>query len=271
MTTPSYLEHLFSLRDKTALLTGASGGIGRELAVALAEAGAAVGVHGRDQVRVAETCQQVEEVGGQSLALIGDLADVKICRQLVDQTVEAMGGLDVLINCAATNRRKPIAEATVDDFDTIVSVNLRSIYFLSQAAHPIMRARGGGKIIHLSSITAFYGLDTVSVYGLTKAGVAQIAKTMAVEWARDNIQVNCITPGFFLTPLSQPLWKDEDKSRWFRSRLPTRRPGNPDELVGVMLLLASQASSYITGQNIVVDGGFQAGGSWHRDNEVFEA
>ena len=259
------LQRLFSLSGKTVLLTGASGGIGRVLAVSLAEAGAAIGVHGRNTKKIAETCALVEEVGGRAVPLPADLSDVEECRKLVTRAHKALGRLDVLINCAATNRRKPIAEVTQDDFDTIVSVNLRSAYFLSQAARPIMQAQGGGKIIHIGSINIFYGLDTVSVYGLTKGGLGQLTKVMAVEWAEDNIQVNCVTPGYFLTPLSRPLWEDEQKARWFRNRLPTRRPGLPEELVGVVLLLASNGSSYVTGQNIVVDGGFMAGGSWHRD------
>jgi NAD(P)-dependent dehydrogenase (short-subunit alcohol dehydrogenase family) len=210
----------------------------------------------------------VEAAGGRAAPLRADLANVDECRRLVAAIREALGRLDILINCAATNRRKPITEVTPDDFDTIVAVNLRSIYFLSQAAYPIMRDQGGGKIIHIGSINIHYGLDTVSVYGLTKGGLAQLTKVMAVEWASDNIQVNCVTPGFMATPLSQPLWDDPEKARWFRSRIPARRPGLPLELVGVTLLLAAEASSYITGQNIVVDGGFLAGGSWLRDPQV---
>lgn len=262
------LQRIFSLDGKVVLLTGASGGIGRVLAVALAEAGAAVGVHGRNETRVKETCVQIEALGAWAAPLLADLDGVEDCRKLIHETQQALGRLDILINCAATNRRKPIAEVTQDDFDTIVAVNLRSIYFLSQAAQPIMKAQGGGKIIHIGSINIFYALDTVSVYGLTKGGLAQLTKVMAVEWARDNIQVNCITPGFFLTPLSKSLWEDEGKAHWFRSRLPTRRPGQPEELVGVTLLLASGGSSYITGQNIVVDGGFLAGGSWIHDEDL---
>jgi 2-deoxy-D-gluconate 3-dehydrogenase len=259
------LQRLFSLQGKSVLITGASGGIGRVLAVSLAEAGAKIGVHGRDPDKITETCALVEAVGGQAVPLPADLAQVQACRQLVAATHQALGRLDVLINCAATNRRKPIIEVTQDDFDTIMAVNLRSIYFLSQAVQPIMQTQGGGKIIHVGSINIFYGLDTVSVYGLTKGGLGQLTKVMAVEWAEDNIQVNCVTPGYFLTPLSKPLWEDERKARWFRNRLPSRRPGLPEELVGVVLLLASSASSYVTGQNIVVDGGFLAGGSWSRD------
>lgn len=261
----SILERLFSLKGKSALITGASGGIGRVLAVSLAEAGAAIGVHGRDIDRLEETCRLVEATGSRAVPLTADLAQVDECRQLVAQAHKALGRLDILINCAATNRRKPISEVTQDDFDTIVAVDLRSAFFLSQAAQPLMRMQGGGKIIHIGSINIFYGLETVSVYGLAKGGLGQLTKVMAVEWAEDNIQVNCVTPGYFLTPLSKPLWEDEQKARWFRNRLPARRPGRPDELVGAVLLLASNASSYITGQNIVVDGGFLAGGSWLRD------
>jgi NAD(P)-dependent dehydrogenase (short-subunit alcohol dehydrogenase family) len=139
---------------------------------------------------------------------------------------------------------------------------------LSQAAHPIMRELGGGKIVHIGSINIFFGLDTVSVYGMTKGAVAQLTKIMAVEWAKDNIQVNCVTPGFVETPLSKPIWSDEYKANWLRSRIAVHRPCTPGELIGVMLLLSSPASSYITGQNIVVDGGFLAGGSWETDEEL---
>ncbi len=261
----SILQRLFSLEGKSVLLTGASGGIGQVLAVALAEAGAAIGAHGRDKDKLQETCRQIEATGGRAVPLTADLQDIDDCRKLVAQAGEALGRLDILVNCAATNRRKPIIEVTPDDFETIIAVDLRSIFFLSQAAHPLLKAQGGGKIVHIGSINSFYGLDTVSVYGLAKGGLAQLTKVMAVEWARDNIQVNCVTPGFFLTPLSQPLWADENKARWFRQRLPTRRPGRPDELVGAVLLLAAEGSSYITGHNIVVDGGFLAGGSWLSD------
>lgn len=268
MQMNSLWERCFSLAGKTALVTGASGGIGRTLAVALAEAGAAVGVHGRNRERTEETCRAVEETGGRAAPLIGDIETVEQCRALIAEAHAALGRLDILVNCAATNRRKPLLDATPEDFDAIVAINVRAPYFLSQAAHPYMVAQGGGKIIHIGSINSFYGLDNISLYGLSKGGLAQLTKVMAVEWAPDNIQVNCLTPGFFLTPLTEGLWSQEEKARWFRMRIPVRRPGTPDELVGALLLLAGPASSYITGQTIVVDGGFLAGGSWLRDNEL---
>lgn len=259
------LQRLFSLEGKAALVTGASGGIGRALAVALAGAGAVVGVHGRDAARVAESCRAVAEAGGRALPLGGDVATVDGCRRLITEMGQAAGRLDILVNCAGANRRKPIVEVSEEDFDTLLAVNLRSVYFLSQAAHPLLCAQGGGKIIHIGSINTFYGLDNVSVYGAGKGGVAQLAKVMAVEWAKDNIQVNCLTPGFIRTPLTESVWADERRAAWLLNRLPSRRGGLPEDLVGATLLLASPASDYITGQNIVVDGGFLAGGSWLRD------
>jgi len=259
------LQRLFSLDGKTALVTGSSSGIGQRLAIGLAEAGAVVAVHGRDQGRINETCSMIGNFSGKSIPLCADLVNIDSCQNLVADAHKALGRIDILINCAATNRRKPINEVTEDDFDTIVSVNLKSVYFLSQAVYPIMRSQGGGKIVHIGSINIFYGLDTVSVYGLTKGGVGQLTKVMAIEWADDNIQVNSITPGFIITPLTKPLLSDEKKYQWLKNRIPLRRLGNPDELVGMAILLSSDASSYITGQNFTIDGGFLAGGSWNRD------
>jgi 2-deoxy-D-gluconate 3-dehydrogenase len=261
-------NRLFSLADKTVLITGATGGIGQILAVALAEAGAVVGVHGFTPAKVDETCRLVEEKGGQAVPLKADLTQVKACRRLIDEAHSALGRLDVLVNCAAINRRKLITDVTVDDFEKIMTLNLRTVFFLCQAAYPIMQAQGGGKIINIGSINSTYGLATISVYGAAKAGLAQVTQVMAVEWAKANIQVNCLIPGFFLTPLTEePLWGDTHRSNWLRERIPARRPGQPEELVGVALLLASPASSYITGTSIVVDGGFLAGGSWEQEEK----
>ena len=260
----SIINRLFSLEGKTALVTGSSSGIGQAIAVALSEAGASVGIHGRDVERVNKTCDDIIKSGGKAYPFCADLNDRAVCKKLISEVQKTLGRLDILYNCAGMNRRKPITEVTDDDFDTIVSVNLRSLYFLSQAVYPIMKLQGGGKIIHIGSINIFYGLDTVSVYGLTKGAVGQLTKIMAVEWATDNIQVNCITPGFILTPMTNPVFTDEKKRKWILNRIPAGRLGNPDDLIGTSLLLCSGGSDYITGQNFVVDGGFLAGGSWNR-------
>jgi 2-deoxy-D-gluconate 3-dehydrogenase len=264
--TASLLHSLFSLEGRAALITGASGGIGSALALGFAQAGASVGVHGRDAERVEATCEAIAAAGGRAVPLLADLSDVTACRDLVAKAHAELGRLDILVNNAATNRRKPIAEVTEDDYEFVTAADIRSVFFLGQAAHPLMRAQGGGKIINVGSMTIFYALETVSVYGLSKGAVAELTKSMAVEWAKDNIQVNCITPGFIYTPLSKPVWSDPVKSTWLTRRIPMRRPGQPEEMVGLALMLASHASDYITGQNILIDGGFSAGGSWNEDD-----
>jgi len=261
----SILRRLFSLEGKRALLTGAGGGIGHALGAALAGAGARVALHARTREKLADLEGQIGREGGRAVVLTAELGDLEAARRLVGEAHAALGGLDILVNCAATNRRKPIAEVTEDDWDWILAVDLKSLYFLSQAAHALMRPQKSGKIIHIGSLNSQFALGSVSVYGAAKGAVAQLTKVMAVEWARDNIQVNCLIPGFVATPLSKPLWADPYKAGWMRSRIPARRPAQPEEMTGAMLLLASPASSYITGTTIVVDGGVLAGGWWEPD------
>ena len=263
MANDSLLNRLFSLQGKTALVTGASGGIGRALAVALGGAGAAVGVHGRDDADLEETRKQVEAAGGRGVIVKADIADVGECRGLIDDIVRQLGRLDVLVNCAGINFRNPLADATEEEFEKIFAVNLRGLFFLCQAAYPVMKARGGGKIVNVGSITTTWGLGGVGVYGMTKSAVGHLTRTLAVEWAADNIQVNCLAPGFIVTPLTEKaLFGDPYRRKWILDRTPARRPGKPQDLVGTLLLLSSPASGFLTGQVITVDGGFVAGGWW---------
>ena len=264
MTAPTdYLHRVFGLAGKTALVTGASGGIGRALAAGLAGAGAVVAIHGRSETQLAETKSQIESEGSRAVAFTADLAVAGEPERLISEVHAALGRLDVLVNCAGMNRRKPIEAVPPEDFETIVNVNLRSVFFLSRAAHPIMRAQGGGKIIHVASLTSSIALAGTSVYGMTKAALAQLAKTQAVEWAKDNVQVNCLAPGFILTPLTEgPLFGDPARRRWILGRIPAGRPGTPQEMVAAVLLMAAPGASYLTGQTITVDGGVLAGGSW---------
>jgi NAD(P)-dependent dehydrogenase (short-subunit alcohol dehydrogenase family) len=262
----SILDRLFSLRGKAALVTGASGGIGRALAVGLAEAGATVAVHGRNTHELNETCRQIEAAGGRALPFTAVLRDVEPNRNLIDDVRRATGRLDVLVNCAGMNRRAPLSEATADDFDTIMAVNLRSAFLLCQGAQPVMKCQGGGKIVNVGSLTSLWGVGGVGVYGMSKMGMASLTRTLAAEWARDNIQVNCIAPGFILTPLTEKgLWQDPVRRKWILDRVPANRPGTPQDMVGTTLLLSSPASDFLTGQIIAVDGGFLAGGWWEPD------
>jgi NAD(P)-dependent dehydrogenase (short-subunit alcohol dehydrogenase family) len=257
------LNRLFSLKGKSALVTGGSSGIGRAIAVGLAEAGAYVGVHGTKPEGIEETRRLIGEAGGMSEALRTDLGRVENCRNLMESAQVQLGRIDILVNCAGMNRRKPAEEFTEDDFEMIVGVNLRAAFALCQLAHPIMRAQGGGKIVNIGSMTSYVGIGNVAVYGMTKSALAQLSKTLAVEWAADNIQVNCLAPGFIKTPLTEKsVFGDPQKANWILQRIPARRPGTPEDMVGLALLLSSPASDYITGQVIAADGGFLAGGSW---------
>jgi NAD(P)-dependent dehydrogenase (short-subunit alcohol dehydrogenase family) len=190
-----------------------------------------------------------------------DLGDAAAPQRLVETALDRLGGLDVLVNNAAVNRRMPILDMDPDTWDLITTLDLKVPYFLSQAAARAMHERGGS-IVNISSINFTYGLEHISVYGPAKAGLSQLTRVMALEWSQHGIRANAIAPGYMDTPLAKPIWADEDMTRWIFNRVPMKRPGQPAELVGVCQLLASDAGSFITGQTFIVDGGFMAGGRW---------
>ncbi len=256
------LPELFTLQNRVALVTGASGGIGRALAHGLAMAGASVALNGRSAAKLAALQQEIRDQEGDAQIFPADLSTLEAIPPLVEAVIDRFGRIDILVNGAAINQRQPILEVMPDVYDQIMATNLRSVYFLSQAVWPQMVAQGGGKIINIGSLTATIGLASVSVYGMTKSALAQLTKTMAVEWAQHNIQVNCLCPGFIATELTVPLWEDPNKRQWILDRLPIKRPGQPADLVGMAIYLASSASNYMTGQSIYVDGGFLAGSQW---------
>jgi 2-deoxy-D-gluconate 3-dehydrogenase len=262
VTASESLQRLFGLDGRVVLITGASGGIGRALATGLAQAGATMALAGRSAARLSDVERALTGDGATAATFPHDLADTDSLPALVAAVVERFGRLDILVNCAGINQREPIADVQAATFDRILDVNLRAAYFLSQAAAPAMRVVGGGKIVNIGSLNVSYGLGQVSVYGLSKAALAQMTRVMAVEWAADNIQVNCLCPGFIDTELTIPLWTDEHRRSWILERTPARRPGKPDDLVGLAIYLASPASAFTTGQTMYVDGGFLAGGQW---------
>jgi NAD(P)-dependent dehydrogenase (short-subunit alcohol dehydrogenase family) len=266
MRDSSIFQRLFTLEGASALVTGASGGLGRALALGLAQAGASIGLNGVSATKLEETLTALEQAGGRAVSLPARLDDVNECRNLISRAHAALGRLDILVNCAGINRRKRVEAVTPQDFETLIAVNLRSAFFLSQAAHPIMRAQRGGKILNIGSMSSLAGFATVSVYGMTKSALAQVTKTMAVEWAKDNIQVNCIAPGYMRTPLTEEhFWNDPYRRQWLLDRIPARRAGEPEDLVAAAVWLCSRGSNYVTGQTIAIDGGFTAGGSWEQE------
>jgi NAD(P)-dependent dehydrogenase (short-subunit alcohol dehydrogenase family) len=254
---------LYSLAGRGAIVTGAAGGLGRWFAAGLGAAGARVLVTDLEQEPVDELVTVLAEAGIEAAGVAVDLADEDAPERLVAAAVEELGGVHVLVNNAAVNRRMPILEMDRDSWDWITRIDLRLPYFLSQAAARRMIEQGeGGSIVSISSLNALYALEQISVYGPAKAGLSQLTKVMALEWAEHGIRANAIAPGFMDTPLAAPIWADDDMRRWILNRVPVERPGLPLELVGACLLLASDAGSFLTGQTLHVDGGASAGGRW---------
>lgn len=252
----------FSLAGKNVLLTGSGGAIGSLLAVEVAGAGARVVLQDLTEEKVSGAAESIRAAGGEAFTLGADLADAANCVTVVEGAAALLGGIDVLVNCAGINRRKPIDDVTIDDFDAIVGVNMRAVFFLSQAVHPFMRARGGGAIVNLSSLSARHSYRTISVYGATKAAVSGLTRSFAREWAIDGIRVNCVEPSVVQTDFTRPLWDDPQRGAWFAEHTPLGRLAQPEEIVGAVIFLASDASSYITGQSIVIDGGITSGADW---------
>lgn len=256
-------QALFSLKDKVAIVTGAGGGLGAWLSAGLAAAGAHLLVTDHPRSPTAETAKTIRQLGVAVHQHECDLLEDDAADGIVDAAVSAFGQVDVLVNNAGTNKREPIFEVTRKTWELISTVDLRLPYELSRAAAKVMADRKtGGSIVHIGSLNNAIGLEGVSVYGAHKAALCQVAKSMAVEWARYRIRVNALCPGFMLTPLSKPLWDDPQKGRWILDRSLLRRPGYPEELIGTLLLLASEAGSFITGQTMYVEGGWLAGTPW---------
>jgi 2-deoxy-D-gluconate 3-dehydrogenase len=245
----------FKLDNKVALVTGASAGLGAAIAVALAEAGADVVAHGNSR-EPDSTCEVIRQYGRRSLALRGDLADSTTPGVLVEKTLAEFGRLDILINNAGTIRRSPAADYSEDDWSHVVEVNLSSVFRLSQLAGRQMLQAGGGKIVNIASLLSFQGGINVVAYAASKGGVAQMTKALANEWARRGINVNAIAPGYMRTDNTAALQQDEVRSRQILERIPASRWGDPQDLAGAAVFLSSNASDYVNGHVLVVDGGW---------------
>ena len=247
---------LFRLDGKRALVTGAGRGLGQAMAVGLAEAGADVA--GLYLTRYEDTQAQVEAVGRRFLPLQCDLRTATVARlnEVVGQVVREMGGLDVLVNNAGIIRRAPALEFGEQDWDDVLQVNLKALFFLSQAAARVMVQGGGGKIIHVASMLSFQGGILVPAYTAAKSGVAGLTRALANEWASQRINVNAIAPGYMATDNTAPLRADPQRNQAILARIPAGRWGEPADLKGVVVFLASAASDYLHGAIVAVDGGW---------------
>ncbi len=249
----------FKLNGRIALVTGASRGLGQGMAVALGSAGASVALVARTKSSLEETARMIQETGSKAHVLQAALSKASESDRVVRETVAQFGKLDILVNSIGMQVRKPALEVVEKEFDDLIGVNLKSVYFLTQAAAKEMIKNKKGKIINITSLTSFIGLPNVSIYGASKGGILTLTRQWAIEWAKYNINVNAIGPGYFITALTADLFKNEDRKKWVLSKIPLGRTGEPSDLAGAAVFLASEASDYITGQILNVDGGWLAG------------
>jgi gluconate 5-dehydrogenase len=247
---------LFDLTGRLALVTGSSRGLGRVFAAGLASAGATVVLHGRDTAALEKAAGEfAAETGGRPATVAFDVTDADAVRRGVADLVAAHGVPDILVNNAGVQRRAPFAEFAGEDWDAVVATNLSSAFHVSRALAPGMVERGSGKIVNIASVQSLLARQTIAPYSASKGGLVMLTKGMAADLARYGIQVNAISPGYFDTEMNAALVADEAFTAWVVERTPARRWGQPHELVGTLLYLCSDASSYVSGQNIFVDGG----------------
>ena len=252
----------FRLDDKVAVITGASHGIGEALALAYAEAGADVALAARSANDLERVAAKARALGRRAAAIPTDVADLDQIERLMEHTVRDLGEPHILANVAGVTRRKPILDVTLEDWDYVLNVNLRGLYFASQAfaRRLVARGAGHGKIVHIASMTSYRGFADVSLYGISKAAVVNLTKMQAVEWAPHGIRVNAIAPGWIETPMTASM--APSRRRWVEEHVPQGHYGTVDDLAGLAIYLASRASDYATGQTFPVDGGFLAGNPW---------
>jgi len=245
----------FNLKGKSALVTGSSRGLGAAIAIALAEAGANVAVHGASHAPAA-TEEALKRMGANHVGLLGNVGDAEVCARLVEETVRSFGTIDILVNNAGTIKRAPAIEHSEEFWQELIDVNLSSVFRLMQHAGRHMLPRGSGKIINIASLLTFQGGITVPSYAAAKGGVGQLTKAFANEWASKGVNVNAIAPGYMDTDNTEALRNNPERSRQILERIPAGRWGQPEDMAGAVVFLASNASSYVHGHILVVDGGW---------------
>jgi 2-deoxy-D-gluconate 3-dehydrogenase len=252
---------VFDLKGRIAIVTGGNGGIGLGMARGLAGAGAGVVVVGRNAEKSQAAVEELGKLGAEALAVQADVSDEAAVARLVQATLDRFGRIDILVNNAGTNLRKPLHEYSLEEWHRVMDTNLTSAFLCSRAVYPAMKQAGGGKIINIGSMMSIFGASFAPAYGASKGGIVQLTKSAASAWARDNIQVNAVLPGWIDTELTQGARRQvpglhENVLR----RTPAGRWGTIDDMAGVAVFLASAASDFVTGTAIPVDGGYSIQG-----------
>jgi 2-deoxy-D-gluconate 3-dehydrogenase len=248
------MSTVFDLTGKVAIVTGGNGGIGYGIAHGLAEAGAAIVVAARQAAKTAHAVTMLQALGARALGVTTDVQDEVAVRAMVQATVEAFGGVDILVNNAGINIRKAPQDYTLEEWQQVLNTNLTGVFLCAREVYPHMVKAGGGKIINIGSMTSIFGSNVAPAYSASKGGVVQLTKSLAVFWAKDNIQVNTILPGWIHTDLTASAAPERYKA--IKARIPHGRWGEPDELAGAAVFLASSASDYVNGIALPVDGGY---------------
>jgi NAD(P)-dependent dehydrogenase (short-subunit alcohol dehydrogenase family) len=252
-------ENLFDLTGQVALVTGTSRGLGQYFARALARAGADLILTSRKRETLGEFQNEVHELGRRVVSLELDVRDEASIQKMAVEAEAAFGQVHILVNNAGCNVRKPALDVTWDDWNLILDTNLRGSFFVAQALARGMIARGYGRIVNIGSVTSVFGYAGLAPYGASRGGIRQLTMSLAADWGAHGVTVNCLAPGWFKTKQNQVLYEDQEWVDYLVERIPVNRPGMPSDLDGAIVFLASEASRYITGQTLLVDGGISVG------------
>lgn len=249
---------LFNLKGKVALVTGAGQGLGHGYSLNLAKAGAKVICVGRTLKNLERTVEEIKNIGQDAEAFSLDIRKKDEIEKVIDDIFKKYGSIDILVNNAGTEIAEEFFSVTEEHYDEIMNTNIKGTYMMSQAVARIMKKQKSGKIINIGSLGSYIGLAESTVYCCSKGAVIQFTKSIAIELASYNIQVNAIAPGYFRTTMTEPFFQDREHCKWINERIPIGRVGTEEDLAGTVIFLASKASDYITGQTIIVDGGWLA-------------
>ncbi|MCA9245507.1 MAG: SDR family oxidoreductase [Planctomycetales bacterium] len=255
-------DSLFDVAEQIVVVSGGSRGIGRAIAVGFAQRGATVIATGRDAQALQATAERLAADGGRARTFACDVANPEAIRDFAKQVSEEFGRVDTLVNCAGVNRRKAAETVSDDDYDFVLDINLRGAFVMTRELGRGMLSRGTGNVINIASLNTDRPLKNVAPYAMSKSGMGAMTRALALEWGARGVRVNAIAPGFILTDLTTKLWADPTMRAWGERNTPLGRLGEPQDMVGAAIFLASPAAGFMTGQTLYVDGGFTAGWNW---------